>query len=143
MDSTGNIKDYHAVNFATPREFVTKLKSAAKETFFPGDPFRDIKNEEKPLRRAFKGVQYFLPIFEWLPTYTWRLFCSDFLAGLTITSLAVPQSISYAKLADIPPIIGLCKNLIQLITICFFFIFFFSNSWNIYGFKLWSRLRLS
>ena len=31
------------------------------------------------------------------------------LAGITITSLAVPQGISYANLAGIPPIIGLCE----------------------------------
>jgi sulfate transporter 3 len=37
------------------------------------------------------------------------MFRFDLLAGITITSLAIPQGISYAKLAEIPPIIGLCK----------------------------------
>ena len=62
------------------------------------------------MRRVMKGVQYYIPIFEWLPTYNWRLFVSDLIAGLTISSLAIPQGISYAKLADLPPLVGLCKN---------------------------------
>ncbi|XP_061344927.1 probable sulfate transporter 3.5 [Gastrolobium bilobum] len=112
MHFTDNTENQHTVNFATPRGFLTKLKSGVKETFFPDDPFRHLKNEEKPLRKALKGVQYFLPIFEWLPSYTLRLFYSDFLAGLTMTSFAVPQSISFAKLADLPPIIGLYSSFV-------------------------------
>ncbi|RDX99140.1 putative sulfate transporter 3.5, partial [Mucuna pruriens] len=105
--------DYHqGVNFVTQRGFGTKLKTSLKEALFPDDPFRQFKNEEKPLRRVMKGVQYFIPIFEWLPTYNWRLFCSDLIAGLTISSLAIPQGISYAKLADLPPLIGLYSSFV-------------------------------
>jgi len=100
----------HGVNFSIQRGFGAKLKTGLKETLFPDDPFRQFKNEEKTTRRILKGVQYFIPIFEWLPTYNWRLFCSDLVAGLTISSLAIPQGISYAKLADLPPLIGLCKK---------------------------------
>ncbi|TKY45493.1 sulfate transporter 3.5 [Spatholobus suberectus] len=103
---------HRRVNFLTQREFGTKLKMGLKETLFPDDPFRQFKNEEKPLRRVMKGVQYFIPIFEWLPTYNWRLFCSDLIAGLTISSLAIPQGISYAKLADLPPLIGLYSSFV-------------------------------
>ncbi|XLS58929.1 hypothetical protein HN51_008684, partial [Arachis hypogaea] len=97
----------HGVNFSTRREFGTKLKSGLRETFFPDDPFRQFKNEERRWRRVVKGVEYFVPIFEWLPNYSMRLFWSDLIAGLTITSLAIPQGISYAKLANLPPVIGL------------------------------------
>ncbi|KAL1318626.1 probable sulfate transporter 3.5 isoform X2 [Arachis ipaensis] len=102
----------HGVNFATRREFATKLKSGLRETFFPDDPFRQFKNEERPWRRVAKGVQYFVPIFEWLPNYSMRLFWSDLIAGLTITSLAIPQGISYAKLANLPPVIGLYSSFV-------------------------------
>ncbi|KAF7813813.1 putative sulfate transporter 3.5 [Senna tora] len=102
----------HAVSFAAPRGFGTKLKSAVKETLFPDDPFRELKNEEKARGKIVKGFQYFVPIFEWLPSYNLRLFFRDFLAGLTITSLAIPQGISYAKLADIPPINGLYSSFV-------------------------------
>lgn len=106
MSSTGDI--VQRVNFANPRSFTTTFKSDLKETFFPDDPFKQFKNDP-PLRRAKKALQYFVPIFEWLPRYNFRLFRYDLLAGITIASLAIPQGISYAKLANIPPIIGLCK----------------------------------
>ncbi|RVW17015.1 putative sulfate transporter 3.3 [Vitis vinifera] len=35
---------------------------------------------------------------------------SDIVSGLTIASLAIPQGISYAKLANLPPIVGLCYS---------------------------------
>lgn len=109
-DCNNNNNNVHGVNFSTQRDFVTKLKSGLKETFFPDDPFRQFKEEEKQSRRFIKGVQYFVPIFEWLPNYNIRTFFSDLVAGLTITSLAIPQGISYAKLANLPPLIGLCKS---------------------------------
>lgn len=97
------------VNFAPPRDFATTLKSDLKETFFPDDPFWQFR-DDKPTRRVTKALQYFIPILEWLPKYNLRLLRYDILAGLTITSLAIPQGISYAKLAEVPPIIGLCKT---------------------------------
>ncbi|KAJ1418610.1 SLC26A/SulP transporter domain, partial [Sesbania bispinosa] len=108
MGSMGNNR--HGVNFSTQRDFSTKLKSGLKETFFPDDPFKQFKEEDNPSRRVIKGVQYFIPIFEWLPNYSWRIFWSDLIAGLTISSLAIPQGISYAKLANLPPLIGLCTG---------------------------------
>lgn len=96
------------VNFAAPRSFATSFKSDLKETFFPDDPFHDFKGKPLPIK-AKKALQYFVPIFEWFPSYSRKLFMYDLLAGITIASLAIPQGISYAKLANIPPIIGLCK----------------------------------
>ncbi|PON73331.1 Sulfate transporter [Parasponia andersonii] len=100
------------VNFSEPRKFTTTLRSDLKETFFPDDPFSRFRDEEKPLQRLKKGVEYFVPIFEWLPKYNLRLFRFDLIAGLTITSLAIPQGISYAKLASVPPIIGLYSSFV-------------------------------
>lgn len=109
----------HKVNFGDPRNFVTTFKSKCKETLFPDDPFSQFQNE-KPTLRAKKVLQYFIPIFEWISTYNLKMLRYDLLAGITITSLAIPQGISYAKLAELPPIIGLCKLL--------FYFFFFSYS---------------
>uniref|UniRef100_A0A2N9H1U9 STAS domain-containing protein n=1 Tax=Fagus sylvatica TaxID=28930 RepID=A0A2N9H1U9_FAGSY len=88
------------------------LKSDLIETFFPDDPFKAFKNEKPAIRRVTKALQYFIPIFEWLPKYNFKLFQYDLLAGITITSLAIPQGISYAKLAEIPPIIGLYSSFV-------------------------------
>ena len=102
-------KSDHSVSFAEPRGFGATLRSDLKETFFPDDPFSRFRGESGGLRRAKKALQYFVPIFEWLPAYNLRLFRFDLLAGITITSLAIPQGISYANLANINPIVGLCK----------------------------------
>ncbi|MED6111227.1 putative sulfate transporter 3.5 [Stylosanthes scabra] len=107
-----NLHQDHGVNFSTRRGLFRKLKSGLKETFFPDDPFRQFKNEKRTSRRLVKGIQYFVPIFEWLPNYSARLFWSDLIAGLTITSLAIPQGISYAKLANLPPVIGLYSSFV-------------------------------
>lgn len=105
----------HEVNYGAARSFGKVIKSNLKETFFPDDPFHELKNEPF-LNKTKKTIQYFVPIFEWLPKYSLSLFKYDLLAGITIASLAIPQGISYAKLANIPPIIGLCKiNLIFLV----------------------------
>ncbi|KAF8389001.1 hypothetical protein HHK36_025686 [Tetracentron sinense] len=109
MTSSG--ESVHKVNFSVPRSFKTSLKSDLKETFFPDDPFQQFK-DEPPLRRARKAVQYFIPIFEWLPKYSFRLFRYDVLSGITIASLAIPQGISYAKLANVPPINGLYSSFV-------------------------------
>lgn len=106
----GNI-DYecpHRVSVPPSKPFFKSLKSGLKETLFPDDPFRQFKN--LPASRKFLlGLQYFVPILEWAPRYTFEFFKADLIAGITIASLAVPQGISYANLANLPPIIGLCK----------------------------------
>ncbi|KAF7819838.1 putative sulfate transporter 3.5 [Senna tora] len=111
MAHTTHDELHTAVNFSHPRRFATKFKFALREALFPDDdPFgksTETTSSSRPLKRVARGIQYFIPIFEWLPRYSFRLFLSDLLAGLTITSLAIPQGISYAKLAQLPPVIGL------------------------------------
>ncbi|KAK6941542.1 SLC26A/SulP transporter domain [Dillenia turbinata] len=111
MTGVGSSQTVHKVNFSPPRSFSTVLKSALKETFFPDDPFKQFENESRK-KRAKKAIQYFIPIFEWLPKYNFQLFKFDLLAGITIASLAIPQGISYAKLANIPAIVGLYSSFV-------------------------------
>nr|GMC58778.1 probable sulfate transporter 3.5 [Ipomoea batatas]GMC63445.1 probable sulfate transporter 3.5 [Ipomoea batatas] len=111
MTNTETNEDRPAVNFAEPRSFKTVLNSKIKETLFPDDPFREFKNEPFS-RRVTMGIKYFVPIFQWLPNYNLQLFKYDLLAGITIASLAIPQGISYAKLANLPPIIGLYSSFV-------------------------------
>ncbi|KAK8343343.1 hypothetical protein V6Z11_A07G004400 [Gossypium hirsutum] len=101
----------HTVNFVTPKKFIKTFKKDCKETFFPDEPFGKFRHD-KLLQKVKKTIQYFIPIFEWLPRYNLHLFRYDVLAGITITSLAIPQGISYARLADLPPIIGLYSSFV-------------------------------
>lgn len=100
----------HRVAIPPAKPFFKALSSSLKETFFPDDPFRQIKNQTSVSRKLLLGLQYFVPILEWAPRYTFEFFKADLIAGITIASLAVPQGISYANLANLPPIIGLCKS---------------------------------
>ncbi|KDP40223.1 hypothetical protein JCGZ_02221 [Jatropha curcas] len=101
----------HRVAIPPAKPFLTSLKSGVKETLFPDDPFRQFKNQ--PTSKKFiLGLQYFVPILEWAPRYTFSFFKADLIAGITIASLAVPQGISYAGLANLPPIIGLYSSFV-------------------------------
>ncbi|XP_021898061.1 sulfate transporter 3.1-like [Carica papaya] len=101
----------HGVAVPPPQTFFNSLKYSLKETFFPDDPFRQFKNQ-KPSRKFLLGLQYFFPVFEWAPRYTFQFLKSDLVSGITIASLAIPQGISYAKLANLPPILGLYSSFI-------------------------------
>ncbi|CAN6677199.1 unnamed protein product [Malus baccata var. baccata] len=101
----------HRVEIPPSKPFFKALKSSLKETFFPDDPFRQFKNQPTS-RKLVLGLQHFVPILEWAPSYTFDFFKSDLIAGITIASLAVPQGISYANLANLPPIIGLYSSFV-------------------------------
>lgn len=102
-------RHHHTVEAPQPQPFLKSLQYSVKETLFPDDPFRQFKNQNAS-RKVVLGLKYFLPIFEWAPRYNLKFFKSDLIAGITIASLAIPQGISYAKLANLPPILGLCKR---------------------------------
>ncbi|KAL1832820.1 hypothetical protein ACET3Z_002471 [Daucus carota] len=106
-----NVECSHRVAIPPPQPFTKSFANNLKETFFPDDPLRQFKNQ--PLSTKLKlGVQYVFPIFEWGPRYSLSFFKSDLIAGITIASLAIPQGISYAKLANLPPILGLYSSFI-------------------------------
>ncbi|XP_040384006.1 sulfate transporter 3.1-like isoform X2 [Oryza brachyantha] len=82
------------------------------EVFFPDDPFRAVARDQGGGRRALAALRYVFPFLEWLPSYTLGELWADVVAGVTVASLAVPQGISYAKLADLPPIMGLYSSFV-------------------------------
>ncbi|CAA0832138.1 Sulfate transporter 3.1 [Striga hermonthica] len=94
-----------------PQPFVRSLANTLKETFFPDDPLRQFKGQPAG-RKAVLGLRYFFPILQWGPRYTLDFFKSDLIAGVTIASLAIPQGISYARLANLPPVLGLYSSFV-------------------------------
>jgi sodium-independent sulfate anion transporter 11 len=48
-----------------------------------------------------------LPIAQWLPHYDYRWLYSDFIAGITIGVMLIPQGLAYAKIATVPVANGL------------------------------------
>ncbi|KAJ3677220.1 hypothetical protein LUZ60_002944 [Juncus effusus] len=101
----------HKVSLPPPQTTAGKLKGKLKETFFPDDPFRCFNGKTQG-QKWLLAVKYLFPILDWLPCYSFSLFKSDLVSGLTIASLAIPQGISYAKLASLPPIIGLYSSFV-------------------------------
>ncbi|KAE9403295.1 hypothetical protein BT96DRAFT_493832 [Gymnopus androsaceus JB14] len=55
-----------------------------------------------------KRIQYYIPSFGWIPKYSVSSIGGDVLAGLTVASMLIPQSVSYASsLAKLSPVTGL------------------------------------
>ncbi|XP_051152253.1 probable sulfate transporter 3.4 isoform X2 [Andrographis paniculata] len=103
--------EIHRVCLPPSRTTMQKLRHHLAEIFFPDDPLHKFKNQTW-VRKLVLGLQYFFPIFQWVHNYNFHLFKSDVVSGLTIASLAIPQGISYAKLANLPPIIGLYSSFV-------------------------------
>ncbi|KAH9289279.1 hypothetical protein KI387_033396 [Taxus chinensis] len=101
----------HKVGIPEIKSVGHKFNAKMMETFFPDDPFRQFKGQPCG-KKWLLGLQYLFPILEWAPKYKFQLFKSDIISGLTIASLAIPQGISYSKLASLPPIIGLYSSFI-------------------------------
>ncbi|GAA0153656.1 transporter [Lithospermum erythrorhizon] len=103
--------EIHKVSTPPHQSTLVKFKNRLKETFFPDDPLRQFKGQSLK-QKWILGAQYFFPILQWGPNYSLNLLKSDIISGLTIASLAIPQGISYANLANLPPIIGLYSSFV-------------------------------
>uniref|UniRef100_A0A2P2LQ11 SLC26A/SulP transporter domain-containing protein n=1 Tax=Rhizophora mucronata TaxID=61149 RepID=A0A2P2LQ11_RHIMU len=60
-------------------------------------------------------IEILVPCYRWIRTYKWREYLqADLMAGVSVGIMLVPQGMSYAKLAGLQPIYGLCKFIITL-----------------------------
>ena len=63
-----------------------------------------------------KKIKELIPILEWLPNYNSSRLKGDFIAGITVSIILIPQGIAYALIAGLPPIYGLyCALVPQLV----------------------------
>ncbi|KAL3233477.1 Sulfate permease 2 [Nakaseomyces bracarensis] len=60
------------------------------------------------------------PIVRWLPHYNPKWFLSDLIAGITVGTVLVPQSMSYAQIATLPPEYGLYSSFVGAMVYSFF-----------------------
>lgn len=65
-------------------------------------------------------LKKYIPAFEWLATYKKSYFKKDFLAGLIVAIMLIPQGMAYAMLAGLPPVIGLYAATIPAIIYALF-----------------------
>ncbi|KAF7132824.1 hypothetical protein RHSIM_Rhsim09G0096900 [Rhododendron simsii] len=90
--------EVHKVVPPPHRSTLEKLKTRLKETFFPDDPLRQFQGQTTKTKWIL-GAQYVFPILQWGPNYSFQLLKSD-------------VGISYAKLANLPPIVGLYSSFV-------------------------------
>ena len=62
----------------------------------------------------------YLPILQWLPSYQFSWLRADIVAGLTVWAVMVPESMAYAGIAGVPPLVGLYTVPIPLIAYAIF-----------------------
>ncbi|KAF8116495.1 hypothetical protein N665_0017s0051 [Sinapis alba] len=103
---------YPQVETPPPQPFLISLKNTLNEILFADDPFRKIRNESKTSKKIELVLRHVFPILEWARGYNLEYLKSDVISGITIASLAIPQGISYAQLANLPPILGLYSSFV-------------------------------
>ncbi|KAI8958784.1 sulfate permease [Daldinia sp. FL1419] len=86
---------------------VTTVKNIIKEEIRTDVTLNRVAKFARTAPRQFPSAakQYLvdkLPILQWLPRYSPSWLIQDFMAGLTIGVLLIPQGLAYAKIATIP-----------------------------------------
>ena len=80
----------HRVGAPPKQTLFQEIKHSVIETFFPDKPFGKFKDQTGS-RKFVLGLQAIFPILEWGRDYDLKKFRADFIAGLTIASLCIPQ----------------------------------------------------
>jgi len=76
--------------------------------------------EEPWIRRTFVPLLHkFIPITSWLPHYTLMYLLSDFIAGVTVGLMVIPQALAYASLAGLQNQYGLYSSFMGCFVYCF------------------------
>jgi low affinity sulfate transporter 2 len=78
----------------------------------PGNKTPSQKKQPAGSKRLVSILQRIFPIISWSRDYTAAKFKSDLLAGLTLASLCIPQSLGYATLAKLDPEYGLYTSVV-------------------------------
>ncbi|KAF2459756.1 sulfate transporter family-domain-containing protein [Lineolata rhizophorae] len=71
----------------------------------------------RDLLRYLAGL---FPFAQWLPRYNTRWLAGDLVAGITVGAVVVPQSMAYAKLAELPVEFGLYSSFMGVAIYWFF-----------------------
>jgi sulfate permease, SulP family len=60
-------------------------------------------------------MRRWISVLDWLPNYRRRDLPGDVIAGLTGAAVLVPQSMAYAQIAHLPPVVGLYASVVPLL----------------------------
>jgi len=65
-------------------------------------------------------VAQYLPILDWGRRYDKLIFTNDLIAAVIVTIMLIPQSLAYALLAGLPPVVGLYASILPLVAYAIF-----------------------
>lgn len=65
-------------------------------------------------------LSQYLPILEWGRTYNGSVLTNDLVAAIIVTIMLIPQSLAYALLAGLPPVVGLYASILPLVAYAIF-----------------------
>ncbi|PSR88884.1 hypothetical protein PHLCEN_2v5033 [Hermanssonia centrifuga] len=105
-----------------------KLKNYGKRTIgYPEDPVPVVSINhwvgnlsQDPKRDFLNYAESLFPIFGWITRYNLGWLYGDVVAGLTVGIVVVPQSMSYAQIATLPPEYGLYSAFVGVLIYCLF-----------------------
>lgn len=66
------------------------------------------------------GLQRYFPIFDWGSRYNRTVLTNDLVAAIIVTIMLIPQSLAYALLAGLPPVVGLYASILPLVAYAVF-----------------------
>ncbi|KAF6175731.1 hypothetical protein GIB67_022733 [Kingdonia uniflora] len=96
-----------------PPGLVSELMSSIRETVFPnGNKFSSSVKKQPVSKTMISVLKGIFPILCLFRNYKAAKFKNDLMAGLTLASLSIPQSIGYANLAKLDPQFGLYTSVI-------------------------------
>ncbi|XVE60443.1 hypothetical protein DITRI_Ditri05aG0129000 [Diplodiscus trichospermus] len=97
------------INSPEPPSLWQELVSAVRGSVLPR---RQKHSSSAKGKRAMSFLQGLFPILGWGRSYKVSKFKDDLMAGLTLASLSIPQSIGYANLAKLDPQYGLYTSVV-------------------------------
>jgi sulfate transporter 4 len=103
------VENYIKNALVVPRDVVSKTKS---ESFKKS--VADARVECRS-RSSMEWLEAFFPMLKWLRIYNFKAnIMADIVAGLTVTAVIIPQSMSFAKLAGLPIQFGLYSSFVPI-----------------------------
>ncbi|KAJ4715674.1 Sulfate transporter 1.1 [Melia azedarach] len=109
QNKSHNERAQWVLNAPEPPSLWQELADCVKETFLPQR--KGFKNEPRAKHLVSFLLEMF-PILHWCRNYKATKFKNDLMAGLTLASLCIPQSIGYATLAKLDPQYGLYTSVV-------------------------------
>ncbi|KAF9308769.1 hypothetical protein BG003_010629 [Podila horticola] len=102
----------------------TATLAASSSVTGPASDFPLLVNSDSEERESCwkSWIRKRVPIFGWLvsPGYDLRDLPDDLIAGITISTVVIPQSMAYAMLAPLPPVYGLYTSVVPILIYCVF-----------------------